>query len=725
VPKKKTPPSVKQTISGDDNIQIVGDDNTIRQQVTKYIPLETDDNAVDENVSQNISSATSSATNQTIVGNENIQVIGSNNIIQRIINFFRIDIEQQRALRNRRNMLELVKNTWMKGVLEKSLYNEVLIELGMEEHPGAVDHPWDVQVQMPDKEKRTLPAGTSMMDVFDEMNGAMLILGEPGSGKTTMLLELARDCIERARQDDNQPIPVVFNLSSWNDKQSVDEWLVNELRTKYNVPKKVAEGWVANSELSLLFDGLDEVRQENRETCVKAINKFRQEHGLTSPITVCSRIADYEALTTRLNLSGAVLLQPLTPGQIDVYFAQAGAELDGAHQMLKEDDALQELAKQPLVLSVMTLAYKGKPYEKSESESSGNVETRRRHLFDTYIQEMFERVARTKNEMYPADKTRKWLTWLARKMVAQEKSIFTLEELNAGWLDTIGNRRLFGLIVGALLCIFTALVLGTILGWYIDVSLNLKAGYWIGVGVGVITGLVSGVRSANGRTEIQIERVSWSWQKARRGLVAGIISTIIFGPVFLCLFAVLRSAIGKQAFEAFGSSVIDWGFLMVCCFPFLLITGGLSGLFFGLERFALDERAFPNQGIRRSFRNSFTVALLGGVIFGLFGGFLYGLILGIGGQLAEALLAGLTLGAVSSIVIALFLWLFFGGYVVCVHYLIRVMLYRQGAMPMNYVHFLDYAVERIFLRRVGGGYIFAHRLLMEHFAAVYTENGEP
>jgi hypothetical protein len=27
----------------------------------------------------------------------------------------------------------------------------------------------------------------------------------------------------------------------------------------------------------------------------------------------------------------------------------------------------------------------------------------------------------------------------------------------------------------------------------------------------------------------------------------------------------------------------------------------------------------------------------------------------------------------------------------------------------------------IFLRRVGGGYIFVHRLLMEHFAEIYVE----
>jgi hypothetical protein len=40
---------------------------------------------------------------------------------------------------------------------------------------------------------------------------------------------------------------------------------------------------------------------------------------------------------------------------------------------------------------------------------------------------------------------------------------------------------------------------------------------------------------------------------------------------------------------------------------------------------------------------------------------------------------------------------------------------------LNYVKFLDYAEERIFLRKIGGGYIFIHRLLQDYFAALYKE----
>ena len=34
---------------------------------------------------------------------------------------------------------------------------------------------------------------------------------------------------------------------------------------------------------------------------------------------------------------------------------------------------------------------------------------------------------------------------------------------------------------------------------------------------------------------------------------------------------------------------------------------------------------------------------------------------------------------------------------------------------------LHYAADRIFLRKVGGGYIFIHRMLMEYFAALEAE----
>lgn len=251
-------------------------------------------------------------------------VIGDGNLISKIINIVSGGTEEQRNQRNRQIMLKRVKEFWIEGVLENSLHGQVLIELGMEERPDKVDNrPWDMVLQTPQRPPRLLPRGTNILQVFDEIDQALLILGEPGSGKTTMLLELARDTIARAERDPTLPIPAVFNLSSWANRPIV-EWLIDELKVKYLIPKKIARPWVENDELFPLLDGLDEVALERREACVQAINQFRQQHLM--PLVVCSRIADYEALTSRLKLQGAVLLQPLTSSQIDAYLVRAGNE---------------------------------------------------------------------------------------------------------------------------------------------------------------------------------------------------------------------------------------------------------------------------------------------------------------------------------------------------------------------------------------------------------------
>jgi len=58
------------------------------------------------------------------------------------------------------------------------------------------------------------------------------------------------------------------------------------------------------------------------------------------------------------------------------------------------------------------------------------------------------------------------------------------------------------------------------------------------------------------------------------------------------------------------------------------------------------------------------------------------------------------------------------------HFSLRVLLYSNGFIPWNYARFLDYATERIFLQKVGGGYIFIHRLLLEYFAQMKLDEDD-
>lgn len=66
----------------------------------------------------------------------------------------------------------------------------------------------------------------------------------------------------------------------------------------------------------------------------------------------------------------------------------------------------------------------------------------------------------------------------------------------------------------------------------------------------------------------------------------------------------------------------------------------------------------------------------------------------------------------------------YDGLAIIKHYTIRLILWKTGVFAGNMRDFLDYCVDRIFLRRVGGGYIFVHRLLQEHFASLTPEDIE-
>lgn len=291
--------------------------------------------------------------------------------------------------RQRTVLLSKVKDYWIKGVLEKSLYTEAMIELSLEERSDLVERPFTGFEELSEESRESLPTGTGATEFFDQIGDGrtLLILGEPGSGKTITLLKLAQNLIACAEENVNRLIPVVFNLSSWRlRRQTIADWLLEELWSKYGVPKAVSKDWVEQQKLILLLDGLDEVKAEDREACVQAINQFMEHNGQTE-VVVCSRIAEYEALSAHLRLRGSVFIRSLTPEQINQYLDRADEQLQAVKTLLQEDNALQELAQSPLTLSIMTLAYRGKKVE--ELPQTGSVKERRQHLFDSYIKRMF------------------------------------------------------------------------------------------------------------------------------------------------------------------------------------------------------------------------------------------------------------------------------------------------------------------------------------------------
>ena len=172
--------------------------------------------------------------------------------------------ELSRKRRRQLILLEKVRKFWIEGVLEVSMPAAGSLVLRGILVPEAVAAAW-AGVGVPAGPDPLELNTDSLVDLFDEADRDLLILGAPGSGKTTVLLTLARALIERAAQDPAVPIPLILQMSSWAVEQpNLSDWVIAEMTTRYHIPAKIGREWLENDELLLLLDGFDRVPEEVR-----------------------------------------------------------------------------------------------------------------------------------------------------------------------------------------------------------------------------------------------------------------------------------------------------------------------------------------------------------------------------------------------------------------------------------------------------------------------------
>jgi len=594
---------------------------------------------------------------------------------------------------NRLHLLKRVRTIWIAGVLERSLHQASLIALDLQEQPDALANPWQLEVQETNLPPRPLPTGTSIVKVYDESGGELLILGEPGAGKTTLLLELTRTLLERAEQEERYRMPVVFNLPSWvQGRRSLAEWLVEELWTKYQVPPKLGQAWIDSNQVLPLLDGLDEVAENARPGCVQAINVYYQSHleKVPVPLVVCCRSKEYKALPTRVNLQQAVSIRPLTDEQIERYLQSAKGQLEGLQQAWREDPEVYELVRRPLMLSVFTLAYQGAAPEDLPTERRHEVQ--QQQVFATYVERMLTR--RGVSKRFSREQMLRGLTFLATRMQQHNQTVFYLEHMQPDWLGDRYRRLLYRLVVGLVVGLVYLLVVG------MDAGLLVRLVF--GLFVGLVYMLVFGL--AFGLSQIQPREVlTRSWRGTRRSFVPGLGVGLFVGLVIGLLFGLWVFGLGAGLLFGLGAG----------------LSAGLSaGLVSGFLTNQPDERIRlrSNQGIWRSAQNGLVVGLLFGLLFGLLVRLLFRLVFG--------LWVGLDYMVVFGLVIGLFVGLSAGLGAFFQHFALRFWLWRAKCIPWHVIVYLDESVERILLRKVGGGYIFIHRQLLDYFASLETPTSE-
>jgi serine/threonine protein kinase len=562
-----------------------------------------------------------------------------------------------------RLLVERVEALWLDGVLRASLRGTDAIDLPLADASDQVAPSWPIP---------PLPNEATTVDLeraSTRPDFSALIVGSPGSGKTTALLCLARSLLDVARADSAAAVPVVLNLSSFRPGRTLEEWVVEEMVTKYGLPRRSIRRWLDGDRLVLLLDALDEVAAPARRACIEAINRFIDER---SPImVVASRREEYAAVGVELKLGMGVRVLPL-----DVERMKTLARRHDSPSLitaLSRDERLRAALASPLMLSLLSA-------KRTQTGMSPDD-----YAWSAVYREHVERAFAGEPERMAAGVSR--LACLAAIMQRHETSDLWLERVMPSWLPSRAERwsaRVAGIaavmIVQALVSLIVALSLGRAPG--IVALLTLGPIPLIAIQTG-------GYRLA------PVEALSWSWRRAARKVPVNVGTAAAVGALMAW----------NQGHPAY---------VTLCAFVGLVLTAVSA-----FEPADRATRVRPNEGIAQSLGNGVLLALLSGPAVGVVYG--YGLWPAFA-DIPSSDVAGWSDPsfpvAVSVAVFSAHVVFFtYGGAVTMMHAVLRVALAWRTPLPLRLVPFLDDCVRRGLLRRIGGGYMFLHATAQDYFAA--------
>jgi GTPase SAR1 family protein len=608
--------------------------------------------------------------------------------------------------------------TEVEGRLAQSLHNAVWLTLGMERQDYRVQRPWSATVVQEQQSGEVLETGTRIIEVFDrqDLRRQLLILGEPGAGKTTMMLELAQDLLYRARTNKAEPIPVLLNLSAWKDpKQSIFEWLLSELRTKYGLNQALATQWLRKHQMLPLLDGLDEVAPQHQQACALALNAW-----LTGALTeqscgvlICCRREEFEQVVQKpLSLYGAIYLQALTLQQIEDYFTQF--ELQDVWQTVHQDAVLQGLLTKPLFLSMFGLVASQRKFSVSDWQARIISERKIEYLFDTYWEAAIERelildpVERQRgirsktygtNVLPSRQEVRRSLVFAAQILNHDSSTELLIERIQPTALLTQHQKWSYQLIFGMIFGLSEGLI-------FFGLTTNVTNSLFIGLFSILIAGLIGGFNSIEPVEIISISISPETWREVLRSIQRHLIIQLI-----VILIPVLNGILVGVLISVLIPVPIDMLItLFVGTLIPILVSSFISGLIDGLKA-DIQIRAEPNQGIKNSFKNMVIVSAITVITILPFKVFLEKLMMGV---VDVKNIPGIVSGSLFCLI--LFSSHKGGGQALIQHLALRLVLASNRYAPFRYDLLLNYCTERLLLQRIGGRYRFMHKLLQDHFA---------
>jgi len=550
---------------------------------------------------------------------------------------------------------------------------------------------------------------------FESSKRRLLIVGEPGSGKTIAAYSLI-EYLDNTEGD--QRIPLLVNLSAWEAQEDFEAFLVDYLCASvgYAVNERaVASALIGSDRYNLILDGLDEIPAGLRAHFSERLDEFVRRLAGEVGVVVTCRTQEYEQLlaahATGLGLVQAVEMLPLTSEQLDRAFVELAKRDEDWETFLSQRDLtaykrVRQLMSNPLFLNLAVVGH-------LSPEQLLDATTTEQNLQDLVLESYLDSTLADQSH-YEAQDARRYLSWIARFLNGDEVSpfglktsdytVFDLADLTPPdpprWYRLLGGL-VFGLVLGPVFGLASVLVYG---GFSDLVD---------GMVLGLVEGLLLGLVWWRFKRSAVSSRLTLVWPSTRRRLVAFLrragrglrlalvlvlvfglgwgLGLVLIGEAGLVEALVLGPAAGLLMWPAFGLSL---------------------GLGFGLleTQIVLITSRTPKEARSRSLTAALTWLVSGLVVTLVWLGGLIGLVSGeLGWGLAFGLAFGLGLG--------LILALRNGGWFVLLQNVAHRRLARAGSLPSPPYDFLEWGIERQVFRRVGGGVRFRHNLIQQHLAS--------
>ena len=283
--------------------------------------------------------------------------------------------------------------------------------------------------------------GNDLVKVLAQVpTGRLVVLGEPGAGKTTLMVRLLLDLL--ARRSEGGPVPFLASIASWNPaNQMLQEWLAAQLVTDYPVlaalPADVKGNALAAALLAAdlilpILDGLDEIPDRARGPAITQINDALRpgQH-----LVVTCRSQQYQDTTrpdggveVTLRAAAAVQLRPLDAHAVRDYLCDDAGGPDMKERwlpvvaILGTDTPAGQSLETPLMVGLARAIYNPRPGEltgalrEPKELCDPGMATRAEVdslLFDAFIPAAYRN---DPNGCWKAEDAERWLVFLARHL---------------------------------------------------------------------------------------------------------------------------------------------------------------------------------------------------------------------------------------------------------------------------------------------------------------------